>query len=87
MAKINVYQGLIMGLAAFLIAVPCGIILTHIIVYAINYRSFGWTIDISFNPMLFAKTLLLTSLACLASAIYPTYCLIRGQAVASLEEE
>jgi len=87
MAKINVYQGLIMGLAAFLIAVPCGIILTHIIVHAINYRSFGWSIDISFNPLLFAKTLLLTSLACLASAIYPTYRLIRGHADPSLEEE
>lgn len=87
MAKTNVYQALTMGLAAFLVSVVCGTILTYIIVYAINYRSFGWSIDIGFDRWIFLKTLLLTGIACLASSIYPTYQLIKAQAGPSLEEE
>ncbi|MEJ2718683.1 MAG: ABC transporter permease [Deltaproteobacteria bacterium] len=87
MAKTNVYQALTMGLAAFLVSVVCGTILTYIIVYAINYRSFGWSIDIGFDPWIFLKTLLLTGIACLASSVYPTYQLVRAQSGAAVEEE
>src|SRR4030043_1855887 len=34
MGKMNVYQALLMGLAAFGISVLCGLILTYIIIYA-----------------------------------------------------
>lgn len=87
MAKTNVYQALTMGLAAFLVSVGCGTILTYIIVHAINYRSFGWSIDIGFDPWIFVKTLLLTAIACLASSVYPTYQLMKAQSGPSLEEE
>lgn len=87
MVGMNVYQGLIMGAAAFLIASGCGTILTYVIVYAINYRSFGWAIDISLDPWVFLKTAVLTAAACLASSVYPTYRLTRGLAPLHLEEE
>jgi len=87
MAKINVYQGLIMGAAAFLISCACGTILTYVIVQAINYRSFGWSIDIALDPWVFLKTAALTAAACLASCVYPTYRLSRGRAPLHLEEE
>jgi len=56
-------------------------------VYAINYRSFGWSIDIGLSPWIFSKTLILTAIACLASAIYPTYQLVRHPRREALEEE
>ncbi|MEW6533865.1 MAG: FtsX-like permease family protein [Thermodesulfobacteriota bacterium] len=84
---INVYQALIMGALAFLIAVACGMFLIYIIVHAINYRSFGWSVDIYFNHWIFAKTFLLTMIACLASSIYPTYRLINSQVGRLLKEE
>ncbi len=87
MARMNGYQALIMGVAAFLIAVICGIALTHVIVHAINYRSFGWSIDISFNPWSFFKAFLLTCVACLAASIYPTYQMLKRQSRVALEEE
>jgi len=86
-ARVNVYQALIMGLAAFFVAIGCGIILTYIIVYAINYRSFGWSIDIRLSSWIFLKTLLLTGVACLASAVYPTYQLVQNPRRAVLDEE
>lgn len=72
LAAMNVFQALIMGFAAYAVSVVCGMVLTYIIVYAINYRSFGWSIDIQANPWIFVKTFLLTAAACLASSFYPT---------------
>lgn len=87
LGRMNVYQALIMGLASFLISAVCGLVLSYIIIYAINYRSFGWSIDVSVNPWVFGKTFVLTALACLAASFYPTYRLTRQRAPAVLEEE
>jgi putative ABC transport system permease protein len=87
LGKMNVYQALVMGLAAYMISAVCGLILTYIITNAINYRSFGWSIDIYVNLWVFVKALALTGLACLASALYPTYKLVRAPSAPSLEEE
>jgi putative ABC transport system permease protein len=87
LGKMNLYQALIMGLAAFLMSVLCGLVLTYIITYAINYRSFGWSIDMYLDPKVFAKTLALTAVACLASSLYPTFRLTRGIVVDGLRED
>lgn len=87
LGRMNVYQALAMGMVAFLIAIVCGVFLTYIITNAINYRSFGWSIDIHLTPWIFVKAFLLTCLACLASSVYPTYRLMRAPATPSLEED
>ncbi len=87
LGKINVYQALIMGFVSYLISVVCGLILTYIITYAINFRSFGWSIDLLLDPFVLGKNLLLTGIACLAASLYPTYKFIRGQALAGFQEE
>lgn len=87
LGKMNVYQALIMGLAAYLISLVCGLVLTYIIIHAINYRSFGWSVDVHLDPWVFAKTFFLTALACLISSLYPTYRLIRGPVSESLRED
>ncbi len=87
LGRMNIYQGLIMGLAAFFIASLSGTVLTYIIVHAINYRSFGWSIDIRINPWIFVETLALTMAACFASSLYPTFKLVRTKNAATLTEE
>ncbi|MFH0824342.1 MAG: FtsX-like permease family protein [Pseudomonadota bacterium] len=87
LGAINVYQALIMGLLAFVVAVFCGTILTYIIIYAINYRSFGWSIDVLMNPGVFAKSFGLTVAASLASSLYPTYRLVKSRIGRSMQEE
>lgn len=87
LGRMNVYQGLIMGLSAFLIAAACGTVLTYIIVHAINYRSFGWSIDIKLNPWVFVETFSLTIAACFASSVYPTFKLMRFKSAQGLPEE
>ena len=87
LGKMNVHQALAMGLVSFIISVACGLLLAYIITNAINYRSFGWSIDMHVNPWVFAKAFLLTCLACLAASVYPTYKLMKAPVVPSLEEE
>lgn len=87
LGRMNIYQGLIMGLFAFLIASLCGMALTYIIVHAINFRSFGWSIDIKLNPWVFFETLSLTMAACFASSLYPTFRLMRIKSAPALKEE
>ncbi|MGC8657979.1 MAG: FtsX-like permease family protein [Desulfomonilaceae bacterium] len=85
--RMNIYQGLIMGFASYLIASVCGLLLTYIIVYAINYRSFGWSIDIAVNKWIFIEGLGLTLLACFLSSLYPTFKLVRSPAGSAIKEE
>ena len=87
LGAMNIWQSLVMGVAAFLISVVCGVALTYIIVYAINYRSFGWSIDISLDPRVFAKTFFLTMAACFVSSLYPTYRLLKGLASSQIRDE
>ncbi len=87
LGRMNIYQAMIMGLLSFMISAVCGVILTYIIIYAINFRSFGWSIDIFIDPWVFGKTFVLTGIACLTASLYPTYKFMRGQSTARLEEE
>jgi putative ABC transport system permease protein len=87
LGRMNIYQALIMGLASFLLSAACGLILSLIIIFAINYRSFGWSIDVHVNGWVFVKTFFLTGMACLAASLYPTYRLARASAPPALEEE
>jgi putative ABC transport system permease protein len=85
--KMNVYQALIMGFVAFPISLVCGLVLTYIIVFAINYRSFGWSIDVYINYAIFVKIFLLTMAACFIASLYPTYKLIKLSATPLLRDE
>lgn len=87
LGKMNIYQALVMGMASFLTALVCGLVLTYIIIFAINYRSFGWSIDIYLNPHVFLKSFFLTMLSCLTASLYPTYKLMRSPRQANLADE
>ena len=86
-SRVNVYQAVIMGIISFLIAAFGGVILAHILIYAVNYRSFGWTVDVYISPLVFAKTFALTLAACLISSIYPTLLMRRADSRSRLQEE
>jgi putative ABC transport system permease protein len=83
----QVWQALVMGTAAFLIAAPCGMLLAFIITYAVNYRSFGWSIDMTVNPVVFLNTFLLTVASCAVASLYPSYRLFRESIGAAPSDE
>lgn len=80
-------QTSLMGLTAGLLAIPLGLALALVLVYVINRRSFGWTLDLSLDPLLFAQALLVACGAALLAGIYPALKMSRTSPALALREE
>ncbi len=70
----------LMGLAAGILAIPTGYVLSLILVYVINRRSFGWTLQISIQSGAFFEAILISVLAALLAGIYPAWRMSRRAA-------
>lgn len=69
-ALILTETGLI-GAVAGLLAMPAGYVLALILVFIINKRSFGWTLQMDVDPMTFFQAFLIALIAALLAGIYP----------------
>jgi putative ABC transport system permease protein len=63
----------LMGGVAGLLAMPTGFTLAVILIYIINRRSFGWTLQMQVDPEPFIQAFLVAVLAALLAGIYPAY--------------
>jgi len=61
----------LMGGVAGLLAMPAGVALAAILVFIINRRSFGWTMQLSFEPWPFILALLIALAASLLAGAFP----------------
>jgi putative ABC transport system permease protein len=85
--KLTLLETGTMGAIAGLIAIPVGAILALVLVYVINLRSFGWTIQIQLDPWIFLGALVTAILAALLASVYPTLRIRRQPLVENLREE
>jgi putative ABC transport system permease protein len=77
----------LLGASAGLLALPTGYILAWIMIFVINQRSFGWTLQMQADPALFVQALLLAIGAALLAALYPAWRLSRMEAAEALRGE
>jgi putative ABC transport system permease protein len=77
----------LMGLAAGLLALPVGLVLSAIMVFVINRRSFGWTIHLDIAPGVLLEALLLALATALAAGVYPAWRMARTPPALALREE
>jgi putative ABC transport system permease protein len=63
----------LMGAIAGLLAVPVGYVLAWILIYVINVRSFGWTLQMELQPAYFLQALAVAVIAALLAGIYPSW--------------
>ncbi len=61
----------LMGAAAGLLAMPTGFVLALILVYVINRRSFGWTLQLQFSAEPFVQAFAIAVLAALLAGLIP----------------
>ncbi|MBS0378017.1 MAG: FtsX-like permease family protein [Proteobacteria bacterium] len=80
-------QSLFMGLAAFVVAVPAGLVTAWVLTAVINRRAFGWHIDLEVQSAGFATALVLALLAALTAALYPAWRAARAPLTAALRTE
>ena len=86
-AALILAQTLFMGLAAFLVAVPAGVLTALVLTDVINRRAFGWQIDLHLAVHQFGQALLLALAAAAAAALYPAWRTAVAQPAVTLREE
>ena len=77
----------VMGLLAGLLALPVGLMLASVLVFVINRRSFGWTLELEIIPGLLVQAVLLAVLAALLAGMYPAFRMSRTSPALALREE
>jgi putative ABC transport system permease protein len=63
----------LMGTTAGVLALPIGFVLALVLIYVINVRSFGWTMQFSLAPSEFVGAFAVAVVASLLAGIYPSY--------------
>ncbi|MGA9532268.1 MAG: FtsX-like permease family protein [Anaerolineales bacterium] len=77
----------LMGLTAGLLSLPTGLVLALVLIYVINLRSFGWTIQLVPAPLIFVQALIVAVLAALLAGLYPLRRLNQMQIADALRQE
>jgi len=77
----------IIGLAAGLLSLPLGILQALVLIFVVNRRSFGWTMEPFLSPELLVQAVLLSLGAALLAGIYPSLRIARLQPALALKEE
>ena len=77
----------LMGTTAGILAMPTGFVLAVILIYIINLRSFGWTLQMYLQPVYFLQALIVALFAALLAGVYPAWRIGRMQPADALREE
>ena len=76
-----------MGLVAGLLALPVGSVLALVLIFVINRRSFGWTLQLEIAPAILGQAVLLALGAALLAAVYPAWRMSAMALPAAVREE
>ncbi len=66
-------ESFFMGLFAGLLSIPVGLMLSWLLIWVINQRSFGWTMQLIIDPALLSDAVLLASGSALLAGLIPAY--------------
>jgi putative ABC transport system permease protein len=77
----------LMGMMAGLFAMPLGYSLAWILIYVINVRSFGWTLQMVLEGRYFWQALLVALVAALLAGLYPALRLGRMNIATAIRQE
>jgi putative ABC transport system permease protein len=77
----------LMGAIAGLLALPLGYALAYVLVFVINKRSFGWTLQLSVSPEILLQALALAVGAALLAGLYPAWSMARARPATALRDE
>jgi putative ABC transport system permease protein len=77
----------LMGFVAGIFAMPTGYILSIILIYIINRRSFGWTLQMYVAPEPFIQAFVIALAASLLAGIYPSWRLLQRKTAEAIRYE
>ena len=77
----------VMGVIAGVLSIPLGLLISYVLVYVINLRSFGWTLEFMVNPSLLIQAVGLAVGAALLAGIYPSWKMASANPAEALRSE
>ncbi|MEM7283144.1 MAG: FtsX-like permease family protein [Pseudomonadota bacterium] len=80
-------QSGLMGLLSGLLSLPLGLVLAGVLIFVINKRSFGWTMQVQVAPDILLQAVLLGLIAALLAALYPAWRMAQANPSLALREE
>jgi putative ABC transport system permease protein len=87
LSRVMMLEGGAMGAASAILAMPLGVLMAAVLIYVINKRSFGWSMQFELPWEQLPLTLALGLVAGAAAALYPAWRMKRGQLSGSLRYE
>ncbi len=85
--QLVVSETALMGLAAGVLSIPMGLILSVVMIFVVNKRSFGWTLDMVIAPGILVQAVGLALVAALLAGLYPAWRMARTPPAAALRGE
>ena len=85
--KTTLLESGLMGATAGILAWPTGILMAIMLIFVINQRSFGWTMDMQLEVTPFLQALIVGILAAIIAAVYPISKLLRQPVAESLRQD
>ena len=77
----------LLGTVAGLLAMPAGVILAVIMIFVVNRRSFGWTLQMELGPGVFLQALALAVVGALLAGLWPAWRMSRTSPAVALRDE
>jgi putative ABC transport system permease protein len=71
--RLSLLETGLIGTSAGIIAIPTGFVLALILIYIINLRSFGWSLEMQLDPVEFGQAFVVAVGAALAAGLYPAW--------------
>jgi len=85
--RLSLLETGLIGGSAGLLAMPTGLLLAVVLIYIINLRSFGWTLQMQLEPRQFIEAFAVALLAALLAGIYPAWRMGRMQPADAVRNE
>jgi putative ABC transport system permease protein len=80
-------QTSLMGFVSGLIALPFGLMMAAVLIFVVNKRSFGWTLEMHLSAEVFLQAILVAVCAALVAGLYPGFKMARTSPARALREE
>ena len=87
LTRFTLIQTGLMGLVAGLLSLPIGTVLSLVLIYVVNIRSFGWTMQFQPLPAEYGEAFLVALIAAILAGVYPAWRLARLEPAAALRSE
>lgn len=85
--KLVLGQTGLLGLVSGVLAVPVGLVLSWVMIFVVNKRSFGWTLRMEVGPEILGQAVLLALAGALVAGVYPSWRLGRSAPALALRGE